>query len=64
MEAHTEKAKTNKWLTIVDKLAKGDITKHNEVYNINYIHALNMLAHWKEIDRQKNDNTKSTNNNL
>jgi len=45
--------KSNKWLMIVDKLAKGDITKHNEVYDINFIHALNMLAHWKQIDEQK-----------
>ena len=53
MEANTEKNKTNKWLTIVDKLAKGDITKHNDVYDINYIHALNMLGHWKQTDKQK-----------
>lgn len=43
----------NKWLMIVDKLAKGDITKHNMVYDLNYIHSLNMLGHWKQIDEQK-----------
>lgn len=46
----------NKWLTIVDKLAKGDITKHDKVYDLNYIHALNMLGHWKQIDEQKENN--------
>ena len=64
MEEGTKKAKNNKWITIVDKLAKGDITKHEKIYTINYINALNMLAHWKEIDKQKNDNTKSVNNTL
>lgn len=53
MEKATEAPKTNKWLTIVDKLAKGDITKHEDVYNINYIHSLNMLGHWKETDKIK-----------
>ena len=53
MEAATKKSQTNKWLTIVDKLAKGDITKHDKVYTINYIHALNMLGHWKQTDKQK-----------
>ena len=53
MAENKEAPKTNKWITIVDKLAKGDITKHEAVYDINYIHALNMLGHWKEIDKYK-----------
>lgn len=55
MAANQEKNKTNKWLTIIDKLAMGDITKHNQIYDINYINALNMLAHWKATDEQKKD---------
>ncbi len=46
----------NKWLMMVDKLAKGDITKHSAVYDLNYIHSLNMLGHWKQIDEQKENN--------
>jgi hypothetical protein len=53
MEQGKEAPKTNKWITIVDKLAKGDITRHTVIYGINYVHALNMLGHWKEIDKQK-----------
>jgi len=54
MEEAAKKDKSNnKWLSIVDKLAKGDITKHDQVYKINYIHSLNMLSHWKNIE--KND---------
>lgn len=56
MEKNTKKSETNKWLTIIDKLAQGDITKHESVYNINYIHALNMLGHWKKIDELKEKN--------
>jgi len=39
---------------MVDKLSGSDITKHDEVYGINYIHALNMLGFWKHIDKIKN----------
>ena len=53
-EAAKKDKSSNKWISIVDKLAKGDITKHNEVYKINYIHSLNMLSHWKQIE-QKDD---------
>ena len=56
-EAIRQDKKDNfKWLSIVDKLAGSDITKHNEVYDINYIHALNMLGFWKHMDKQKQDN--------
>ena len=38
---------------MVDKLSGSDITKHDDVYKINYIHALNMLGFWKHIDKIK-----------
>ena len=50
----TGTSKNYKWLAMVDKLSGSDITKHDEVYGINYIHALNMLGFWKHIDKIKN----------
>lgn len=46
-------SKNFKWLGMVDKLSGSDITKHEAVYSINYIHALNMLGFWKHIDKIK-----------
>jgi len=46
-------SKNYKWLGMVDKLSGSDITKHDSVYKINYIHALNMLGFWKHIDKIK-----------
>lgn len=42
-----------KWLAIINKLAKEDITKFEQVYKINYISALNLLSYWKEVDDYK-----------
>lgn len=38
---------------MVDKLSKQDITKHEDVYNQNYINALNILSYWKHLDDNK-----------
>ena len=40
-----------KWFSIIERLAKGDITKFNEVYAITYITALNTLSYWHERDQ-------------
>lgn len=38
------------WISMVDRLSNGDITKHSEVYEQNYIYCLNILSFWKERD--------------
>lgn len=38
------------WISMVDRLSDGDITKHEEVYKINYIYCLNILSYWYERD--------------
>jgi hypothetical protein len=40
------------WLGMVDRLSKGDITKHKEVYNTNYIECLNLMSYWYHRDKQ------------
>lgn len=39
-----------KWMDIIEKLAKGDITKFNEVSKQNLISCFNLLSYWKERD--------------
>jgi hypothetical protein len=39
-----------KWFSIIERLAKGDITKFNDVYKVTYLTALNTLSYWKERD--------------
>tara|TARA_R110000824_G_scaffold93894_2_gene226986 strand:+ start:781 stop:1044 length:264 start_codon:yes stop_codon:yes gene_type:complete len=39
-----------KWFSIIERLAKGDVTKFEKVYAITYITALNTLSYWKERD--------------
>jgi hypothetical protein len=38
------------WIAMVDRLSNNDITKHEEVYNTNYIQVLNLLSYWKVKD--------------
>lgn len=38
------------WLAMVDRLSDGDITKHDNIYNRNYIECLNLLSYWHERD--------------
>ena len=40
---------------MVDRLAQNDITKHEIIFDINYIHCLNMLSYWKQQDEKKKD---------
>lgn len=40
-----------KWLSMVDRLSGGDITKLDLVYERNYIECLNLLSFWYERDR-------------
>jgi len=42
-----------KWIAMIDRLSGGDITKHDEVYDRNYIETLNLLAYWKFRDQQQ-----------
>jgi hypothetical protein len=34
----------------MDRLADGDITRHEEVYRCGYIETLNLLSYWKIRD--------------
>lgn len=38
------------WISMIDRLSNGDITKHDEVYDRNYIECLNLLSFWKVRD--------------
>jgi hypothetical protein len=39
------------WLAMVDRLSNGDITKHDAIYDRNYIECLNLLSYWHERDK-------------
>lgn len=39
------------WIAYIDKLAGGDVTKHKEIYKMNYLECLNILAFWDTRDR-------------
>lgn len=39
------------WISMVDRLANGDITKHEQIYETNYIECLNLLAFWSYKDK-------------
>lgn len=36
------------WFALIEKLAKGDVTKFDEVTDQNFIMCLNLLSFWKE----------------
>lgn len=38
------------WLSMVDRLSDGDITKHKDIYEMNYIYCLNIMSYWYERD--------------
>ena len=40
------------WLAVIEKLAKGDITKFDSVCEQNFISCLNLLAYWLERDKK------------
>ena len=39
------------WISMVDRLSNGDITKHDLVWKRNYIECLNLLSYWHERDK-------------
>lgn len=39
------------WISMVDRLSNGDITKHNDIYETNYIYCLNLLGFYWERDK-------------
>ena len=41
-----------RWIAYIDRLSGGDITKHDEVYERNYIECLNLLSYWLIRDKQ------------
>lgn len=36
---------------MIDRLANGDITKHDEIYRQNWLGCLNILAYYKSRDK-------------
>lgn len=40
-----------KWIAFMDKLSAKDITKHNNIYEMNYIYCLNVLSLWHHEDK-------------
>jgi hypothetical protein len=40
------------WYGIIEKLAKGDITKFDEVCRQNFLACLNLLSYWKEKEKK------------
>lgn len=39
------------WVSMMDRLSNGDITKHDAIYERNYIECLNILSYWHEKDK-------------
>jgi hypothetical protein len=52
------------WVSMVDRLSNGDITKHEQIYELNYIECLNVLAYWKEKDDYMNEMNNIKNNTI
>ena len=39
------------WVSIMDKLSNNDITKHKDIYEINYQECLTLMSLWHHRDR-------------
>jgi len=39
------------YVALIDRLSNGDITKHKEIYVLNYVECLNLLAFWYHRDK-------------
>lgn len=52
------------WVSMMDRLSNGDITKHDEIYERNYIECLNLLSYWHERDRYMEQMNNIKNNTL
>jgi hypothetical protein len=38
------------WMAFIDRLAGGDITKHEAIFDLNYIYCLNQMGYWHDRD--------------
>jgi len=38
------------WISMIDRLSNGDITKHDQIYERNLIECLNLLGYWHDRD--------------
>jgi hypothetical protein len=52
------------WVSMMDRLSNGDITKHDAIYERNYIECLNILSYWHEKDRYMEQMNNIKNNTL
>ena len=41
-----------RWVSYLDRMTNGDITKTDEVLERNYLETLNLLSYWKIRDEQ------------
>ena len=53
-----------RWIAMIDRLSGGDITKHDLIYERNYIECLNLLSYWWYNDKYTNDIKKAYKNNI
>jgi hypothetical protein len=40
-----------RWIAMMDRLSGGDLTKHEAIYEKNYIECLNLLSYWYFRDK-------------
>lgn len=52
------------WVSMMDRLSNGDITKHDAIYERNYIECLNILSYWHEKDKYMEQMNNIKNNTL
>lgn len=52
------------WVAMVDRLSNGDITKHDLVYERNYIECLNLLSYYHERDKYVEQMNNARNNTI
>lgn len=52
------------WISMVDRLSNGDITKHDDIYERNYIECLNLLSYWHEKDKYMEQLNNAKNNTI
>ena len=52
------------WISMVDRLSNGDVTKHDLVYERNYIECLNILSYWHERDKYMEQMNNAKNNTI
>ena len=50
------------WISMIDRLSDGDISKHDNIYERNYIECLNLLSYWHEKDIYTNKKNNIKNN--